>query len=109
MAAGVVGAQREQAAYDPSVDARETLDQLSTFLEHAELVGTETVEGRPAYHLKATGIDQVQKVDQQEYRMESISLFVDREAYVAKATGLAEVRLVSSGDDAFLVIEILSP
>jgi len=77
-----VHSQREMDAYDPDTDAQAKLDELAGFLDNATLVGTETVDGRTAFHLNATGINQVQKQDGQEYHMESISLFVDSEMYV---------------------------
>ncbi len=75
-------AKRADQAYDPTDDARESLNHMQDFIEKAELLGTETVDGRKAWHLRATGLNHVEKNDGSEYRIEAISMFVDTGEYV---------------------------
>ncbi len=75
-------AKRADQAYDPTDDARQSLDHMQAFMEKAEVVGTETVDGRKAWHIRAEGLNHVEKNDGAEYRIEAISLYVDTDQYV---------------------------
>jgi len=79
-------AERERAAADPSAGAREDADQMAQFMAKAKLVGTEEVDGRKAYHLRADGLDQVQQVDGREFHVTTVSLWVDHSKYVPLQT-----------------------
>ncbi len=63
-------------------DAAESADHMAEFLRRARLVGTEPVDGRKAYHLEATGIDHVQAMDDGEYRLHTIGMWMDAEHFV---------------------------
>lgn len=97
-------AQREQQAYDPSNDAQAKLEQLSSFLDSAKLVGTEKIDGRAAFHLRADGINQVEKSDGQEYHMETINLYVDAKEYVPLKMRV-DGRMVADGESQPMYIE----
>jgi len=75
-------AKRADQAYDPAEDARQTLDHMQAFIEKAKVLGTETVDGRKAWHLRAEGLDHVEESDGAEYRIEAISMYVDKAEYV---------------------------
>ncbi len=75
-------AQRADQAWDPSEDAEEFLNHMQTFTERAELIGKETIAGREAWHLRAEGLNHVERTDDGEYIMETLSLFVDTAEYV---------------------------
>lgn len=75
-------AKRADQAYDPSDDARESLNHMQAFMEKAKLMGTESIDGRKAWHLQAEGLNHVEKSDGSEYRIEAISLYVDTAEYV---------------------------
>ena len=79
---GAAEAQRQRNAEDPSADGADMASQMAQFVENARLVGTETIDGRKAFHLQADNIGQVQEVDGSEYRMETMSLWIDTEEYV---------------------------
>ena len=75
-------AKRQEDAVDYDAQAQESMDQMSRFIETAKLIGTETLDGRKAHHLQATGLDQVQEVDGRQYHMEKISMWIDVEQEV---------------------------
>ncbi|TNF84302.1 MAG: hypothetical protein EP301_10850 [Gammaproteobacteria bacterium] len=52
-------AKRADQAYDPTDDARQSLSHMQAFMEKAELVGTETKDGRKACHIRAEGLNHV--------------------------------------------------
>jgi hypothetical protein len=72
--------------------------QTAKFMETARLVGRETLDGRPAFHLESAGLDQVQKTDDGEYRVETVSLWLDAEEYVPLRTTVEGTMV--SGDQA---------
>lgn len=78
-------AKRADQAYDPSVDAKASLNHMQAFAEKAKVIGTESISGRKAWHLRAEGLDHVEQADEGEYRIEAISLFVDTAEYVPLA------------------------
>ncbi len=75
-------AKREDQAYDPAEDARASLNHMQSFMDKAEVLGTEAVDGRKAWHIRAEGLDHVERSDGSEYRIEAISLYVDTAEYV---------------------------
>lgn len=80
-----VAESERAAAADPDRAAREateSADHMAQFVESARLVGTETVDGRKAYRLEASGMDQVQEMDDGEYRLHTMTLWVDTEEHV---------------------------
>lgn len=79
---GAAEAQRQQDAEDPSADGADMANQMAQFVENARLVGTESIDGRSAFHLQASDIGQVEKMNGGEYRMETMSMWIDTEEYV---------------------------
>ena len=79
---GAAEAQRQQDAEDPSADGADMANQMAQFVENARLVGTESIDGRNAFHLQASDIGQVEKMNGGEYRMETMSMWIDTEEYV---------------------------
>jgi hypothetical protein len=79
---GAAEAQRAEAAYTPEVQAQERTDQITQFIQKAKLIGTESVDGRRAFHLHADGIDEVYESDGNEFRTEAMSMWVDASEYV---------------------------
>jgi hypothetical protein len=75
-------AKRADQAYDPTDDARQSLSHMQAFMEKAELVGTETKDGRKAWHIRAEGLNHVERGNDGEYRIEAISMYVDTAEYV---------------------------
>lgn len=84
------GAQRQASAMDSTA-------QTARFMETARLVGRETVDGRPAFHLTSTDVDEVQQIEGGEYRMEAVSLWLDAEEYVPLRMTVEGT--MASGDD----------
>jgi hypothetical protein len=63
--------------------AQEAVYSIAAFSESAELVGTETVEGRKAYHLVAENLDRKRSIDgAQEFVLQTINAWIDSEMYV---------------------------
>lgn len=81
---GAAQAKRELAAEDSRVaaDGQEMANQMAQFAQNAKLVGTEKVDGRNAFHLRAGNVGHVQKTDDGEFRMDSMSLWIDTTEYV---------------------------
>ncbi len=64
---------------DPSAEAA---DHMAEFANRAELVGTESIYGRSAFHLRASELNQLQEADGREYKMDAISMWIDSTEYV---------------------------
>lgn len=74
--------QREMAR-ERQGNIQETADNMVAFRDAAKLVGKEEIDGRTAWHLRATDINQVQDLeDGNTFTMQSISLWLDASEYV---------------------------
>jgi hypothetical protein len=63
--------------------AQEAVYSVAAFSESAELVGTETVEGRKAFHLVAENLERTRSFEgQQEFTLQTINIWVDADKYV---------------------------
>ncbi|HSN52913.1 MAG TPA: hypothetical protein VLS87_10305 [Woeseiaceae bacterium] len=63
--------------------AQEAVYSIAAFSESAELVGTETVEGREAYHLVAENLERRHATDDgQEFVLQTINAWIDSDMYV---------------------------
>ena len=63
--------------------AQEAVYSIAAFSESAELVGTETVDGRKAYHLVAENLERTRSTDEgQEFVLQTINAWIDSEMYV---------------------------
>ena len=70
------------AGGDGSAEAKQDIDQMAEFASTAKLVGTETVDSKSAFHLRADGLNRTQKVDGQEFTINSVELWIDTKMYV---------------------------
>lgn len=75
-------AKRQDQAYDATADARDSLNHMQAFMDKAKVLGTETIDGRKAWHIRAEGLNHVERSDGSEYRIEAISMYVDAAEYV---------------------------
>lgn len=66
----------------PNTDVATTTDQLNLLMDDARLLGTETVEGRPAFHIRADDVNYTQASDGAEFIVNDVSLWVDQDQYV---------------------------
>jgi hypothetical protein len=94
--------QAEAAAADPGADRRQMLE----FGERAKLVGTESLDGTDAYHLRADGLDYVQEADGQTFTIEVMSVWIDV-AHLVPLKTVMEGTVSSSEGDRPMVIEKL--
>jgi hypothetical protein len=63
--------------------AQEAVYSIAAFSESAELVGTETVEGRKAYHLVAENLERKRSIDAgQEFVLQTINAWIVSDMYV---------------------------
>ncbi len=83
-ARGAADAQRWQAEEGARniASAEQSANHMVQFAQTAKLVGTDTIDGMPAYHLRSDSINQVQQDDGREYRMEAMSVWIDKKRYV---------------------------
>jgi hypothetical protein len=90
MRAGAQG-QREMAVQQER-DKMEAVTSMADFRDTAKLVGTEELDGRMAYHLRADDIDRVEPMDGgQEFVMQTMSLWLDMKEYVPLKTRMEGV------------------
>lgn len=85
-------------------DGDQMADQMAQFMDKARLEGTETVEGRRAYRLHASGLNNVQSTDDGEFKLQDVTLFIDTEEYVPLKTTMAG-ELTSNGQTRPVTIE----
>ena len=63
--------------------AQEAVYSIAAFSESAELVGTETVDGRKAYHLVAENLERTRSfAENQEFTLQTINAWIDADEYV---------------------------
>jgi len=97
---GAADAQRNQAAEAErdARDAEDSLNVMAEFMATAKLVGSEAVDGRDAYHLRADNINRVQAVeDGQEYNLQAVSMWIDSDEHVPLRMKMDGV--LKSGDE----------
>ena len=78
-----------------SMDSRVMMGGMAEFARRSRLVGTETVNGRSAFHPQADGMNRMQVADGQESTIQSASLWIDTQEYVplrTKMDGVANSR-----------------
>jgi len=91
----------------PNTDVATTTDQLNLLMDDARLLGTETVEGRPAFHIRADDVNYTQASDGAEFIVNDVSLWVDQDQYVplrVRMDGMANM----NGQPQEMFMEILS-
>ncbi len=101
-------AERDRQINGNNTDTASTDQQLSQLVEDAEFVGTETVEGRPAFHIRADDIDYSQSSDTgEEFNVNAVSIWIDQDYYVplkVRMDGIADVE----GESREMFMEMLS-
>ena len=100
---GAAQAQRQQAASDPSADVT---DHMAEFADRAKLVGTESIDGRKAYHLRVNDLNQAQEADGREYKMDAVSMWIDSAQYVPLRMKV-DGTLTSAGETKPMLIETI--
>jgi len=96
---------REQAGSD-SADSAKAAAQVAAVMDQATLQGTEQVDGREAYLLRATGLGQTQPFEGGEYTLDTVSVWIDTEHYVPLQTRM-EGMVTSNGETRPITIERL--
>jgi hypothetical protein len=68
---------------DKTAEARDSINDMAEFAATARLTGTESVDGRNAYILRADDINRTQRTeDGQEFRIRTATLWIDAAEYV---------------------------
>jgi hypothetical protein len=94
----------ERLAAEATRSATEDAQRMAAFADKARLVGTETIDGRPAFHLRAEDLNQTQVADGQTYVLDDASVWIDAKEYVplrSKIEGVA----TSAGESRPIVLE----
>ncbi len=78
---GAAEAERARMT-DMGPDAQSMADEWAQFQARAKLVGTDKVDGLKAYHLRASGMDNVQPLDDGEIRFDTMAIWIDAKEYV---------------------------
>jgi hypothetical protein len=86
-----MAADKAKGEDDGVAAARENLAQTSDLADRARLVGTESTDGKQAFHLRAEGLNQVQKADDREFIVQSVDMWIDSRMYVPLKTKVAGV------------------
>ncbi len=74
---------RQNRDREDNADALSEAQQMAYFASVAKLVGTESVGGRPGFHLRATDLNYSQPAeDGQEFIVNTVSLWIDTRQYV---------------------------
>ena len=81
-AAGMGARDAENAEGDARRDVRQDGNAISQLSANAEVIGIEQVEGRSAYVMRVPNMDQTQRVDGQEFTLQTASIWIDTEEYV---------------------------
>ncbi len=91
-------AKRADQAYDPTADSKESLNHMQAFIEKAKVMGTESIDGRKAWHLRAEGLNHVEQANDGEYRIEAISMYIDTTDYVPLQMKMDGVMTAANGE-----------
>jgi hypothetical protein len=94
----------EELQAEATRSATDDTARMAGFAQKAKLVGTQTVDGRQAFHLRAEDLKQTQQADGQTFVMDDADIWIDAQEYVplrSKITGTA----TSEGETRPIVIE----
>lgn len=86
-----------QLGQEDDANAAMQAENMSRFVETAQLVGEDSIDGRKAFHLKVNDVDMVQESDGQTYEIKSVSMWIDKSEYVPLRTLVEGV--MTSGDE----------
>lgn len=75
------GKASEQAP-DGRNEAKEAANHMAQFAETAELVGTESINGKDAFHLRSDAVQVRESTGGQDFEIDSYSLWIDADNYV---------------------------
>ena len=81
-AAGKSGEQAEKDKKESEVAFDQSNQDMEEFWNSAKLVGTETIDGRKAYHLQSKGAGQVRSGKDAEFTPKVANLWIDTKEYV---------------------------
>jgi hypothetical protein len=73
-------AKRQRAIDDAAPD--DSLLQAEMFARDAKLIGTESVNGRDAYHIRRENLNLVQESDGDTFTIDTMDMWIDTEMYV---------------------------
>lgn len=62
--------------------AQDMADSMNAFIRTATLVGSDSIDGRDAYHLQSDSMNIVEPMDNEELRVETMSMWMDEDRYV---------------------------
>lgn len=88
------------------VDAQDMADSMNTFIRTAKLVGSDSIDGRDAYHLKSESMNIVEPMNGEEFRLDTMSMWMDKGRYVPLKMKM-EGTISSPGESRPVVIETL--
>lgn len=88
------------------VDAQEMADSMNTFVRTATLVGSDSIDGRDAYHLKSESMNIVEPMNGEEFRLDTMSMWMDKDRYVPLKM-MMKGTISSPGESRPVVIETL--
>ena len=75
--------ERERLAGGDNTDIETNAQQLQQLVADAELVGNDTINGRPAFLIRTDGVQYAQTADSgEQFNVDTVSLWIDREHYV---------------------------
>lgn len=92
-----VAADKAKGEDDGVAGAQENLAQTGDMARRATLIGTETIDGKQAYHIRADGLNQVQKADGREFVVQTVDMWIDSGMYVPLQTKVAGVAKSADG------------
>ena len=100
----MMAADKAKGEDDGVATAQENLAQTGNMADRAQLIGTETIDGKNAYHLRADGLNQVQKYEDREFIVQTVDMWVDTEMYVPLQSKIAGV-VKTAGETTPMTIE----
>jgi|GEM_PF-1895935 len=75
--------ESERLAGGDNTDIDSNAQQLEQLVADAELIGNDTVNGRPAFLIRADGVQYAQSADDgEQFNVDTVNLWIDREHYV---------------------------
>ncbi|MBT8147885.1 MAG: outer membrane lipoprotein-sorting protein [Gammaproteobacteria bacterium] len=76
-------AEQDRQLNGVDTDVASSQQQFEQMIGSAELVGTESVEGRPAFHIRTDDVDYTQVANGgEEFEVNSVSVWIDQDNYV---------------------------
>ncbi len=102
--ARAAGTASGESDNDEAAIAQTSAAGMAEFASRAKLVGTETIDGRTAFHVRADGLNHVQQSDGQTFETKAVSVWIDSSAYVPLRTVIDGVA-TSAGNSRPVTIE----